>query len=752
MSFKAKVYVTTVITVGMAVLAWGLSLWSPNDFVRFLCYLLLAVPASCLKVRLPGITGTMSMLFIFLLAGVAELTLPQTLIIGVLSVLAQCWWHARVRPKAVQLAFNVAGISVAVGATWFIYHTLFAAAGFLSPPFRLAVAASVFFFANTLPIAAVIALTENKSLKEIWNHCYGWSFPYYLIGAAIVSVFSFANRMLDWQALILIVPVVYVIYRCYQLYLDRFEAERKHAAEVAGLHSQTKDALAEAIRANATLDAVVQTTPLAILTLDRKVRVTNWNTMAETIFGWRAPEVIGHHLPFNDDQSAALEDIVTRSLFGELVSGKEVFQSRKNGPVFNAAIWSAPLRDSAGQISGVLVTVADVSDRKQLEDQLRLSQKMEAIGRLAGGVAHDFNNLLTVINGYSTMLVSALRDSPYAAGQAQEILNAGNRAADLVSQLLAFGRRQVITPKSLDINRVVLDVERILRRVMGEHVALETVLEPNAGWIFADRNQMDGVLLNLAANARDAMPSGGRLTVETACVHVAPGQPPPHPELSAGSYVRLVVRDTGHGMDPETQQHIFEPFFTTKDVGKGTGLGLSSVYGSVEQNRGRIYVASEREKGTEFSIYFPRVEPGAAFTSLDGFHLSSSKGAGTILLVEDESVLRRMLREALSKAGYRIWEAANGADAIDLWGSELGQIDLLVTDIVMPVMNGLQLAQELRRRRPDLRVVFMSGHSDDVIAAQPGLCPQLDLLSKPFLPEVLVRKVAEILQSTAIAH
>jgi two-component system, cell cycle sensor histidine kinase and response regulator CckA len=299
---------------------------------------------------------------------------------------------------------------------------------------------------------------------------------------------------------------------------------------------------------------------------------------------------------------------------------------------------------------------------------------------------------------------------------------------------------------------VVLDVERILRRVMGEHVALETVLEPNAGWIFADRNQMDGVLLNLAANARDAMPSGGRLTVETACVHVAPGQPPPHPELSAGSYVRLVVRDTGHGMDPETQQHIFEPFFTTKDVGKGTGLGLSSVYGSVEQNRGRIYVASEREKGTEFSIYFPRVEPGAAFTSLDGFHLSSSKGAGTILLVEDESVLRRMLREALSKAGYRIWEAANGADAIDLWGSELGQIDLLVTDIVMPVMNGLQLAQELRRRRPDLRVVFMSGHSDDVIAAQPGLCPQLDLLSKPFLPEVLVRKVAEILRSTAIAH
>jgi PAS domain S-box-containing protein len=752
MSFKAKVYVTTVTTVGMAILARGLSLWSPNDSLRFLCYLLLAVPASCLKVRLPGITGTMSMLFIFLLAGVAELTLAQTLIIGVASVLAQCWWHAKVRPSLVQLAFNVASISTAIGATWFVYHALFASAGFLSPPFRLAVAASVFFFANTLPVAAVIALTENKSLKEIWSHCYGWSFPYYLIGAAIVSVFSFANRMLDWQALVLIVPVVYVIYRCYQLYLDRFEAERKHATEVAGLHAQTKEALAEAIRANATLDAVVQTTPLAILTLDRKVRVTNWNTMAETIFGWSAREVIGYHLPFNDDKSAALEDIVTRSLFGELVSGKEVFQSRKDGSLFNAAIWSAPLRDGAGQISGVLVTVADVSDRRQLEDQLRLSQKMEAIGRLAGGVAHDFNNLLTVINGYSTMLVGELRDTPYAAGQVQEILNAGNRAADLVSQLLAFGRRQVITPKPLEINRVVLDMERMLRRVMGEHVTLDTVLDLNAGWIFADRNQIDGILLNLAVNARDAMPSGGRLTIETGCLHVAPGQPAPRPELPAGCYVHLVVRDTGQGMDFETQQHIFEPFFTTKEVGKGTGLGLSSVYGSVEQNRGRIYVASEIEKGTEFSIYFPRVESACVAVSSNSSHLSSPGGMGTILLVEDEFVLRRMLREALSKAGYRIWEAGNGANAMDLWGSKLEQIDLLVTDIVMPVMNGLQLAQELRKRRPDLRVVFMSGHSDDVIAAQPGPGPKLDLLSKPFLPEVLVRKVAEILRSATVAN
>jgi signal transduction histidine kinase/CheY-like chemotaxis protein len=443
---------------------------------------------------------------------------------------------------------------------------------------------------------------------------------------------------------------------------------------------------------------------------------------------------------------AAMQDIVSTTLSGEMVSGVEMKQWRRDGTPFEAAIWTAPLRETSNEVSGILITIADVSDRTRLEEQLRLSQKMEAVGRLAGGIAHDFNNLLTVINGYSSMLIENLKGNPYAVSQAGDILNAGTRAGELVSQLLAFSRRQMIKPKLIEMNQLIHNVERMLRRIIGEHIELRTDFRPDAGWIHADPNQMEAVLLNLATNAQDAMARGGILEITTAAIDVQPGHDETRLKLPAGAYVRLTVRDTGHGMDEETQQHIFEPFFTTKQPGKGTGLGLSSVYGAVEQGGGRIFVSSCVGEGTTFSIYLPRLEiiNGASEAPVKAIE-SCSPGSETILLVEDESSVRRMLREALRNAGYKVWEAENGADALGQWGARIDEVDLVVTDIVMPVMNGLRLVEELRYRRPDLKVVFMSGHSMDMIHNQGGQHPAPDLLLKPFMPQVLVQKARELL-------
>jgi PAS domain S-box-containing protein len=758
MSRQAKIYIACVIATGAAALGNGLFQWQPHGLVRFFCYLALAVPASCLKVRLPGITGTMSMLFVFLLAGIVDLSLPETLLMAVVCVIVQSLWHPKVRPRAIQLWFSAANMSSAVWISHFVYHLLAGVAPFLEAPFRLSIGAAAFFVANTFPVAAVVALTERKPLRQVWSSCYFWSFAYYLVGAAIVGVFSFAHRMFDWQVSLLILPVVYIIYRSYDLYLGQLqverkqaEEERKHAEEVALLHTRAMDALASAMAANAMLDAANQASPLAILTLDRQGRVTSWNKMAEHILGWSAEEAIGRPLPLAQGMAEeTFHSIIAKTMLGEMVTGTEMKQWRRDGSPFEAAVWTAPLHETADETSGILITVADVSDRTRLEEQLRLSQKMEAVGRLAGGIAHDFNNLLTVINGYSGMLVDTLKGNPYAVSQAGEILSAGERAAELVSQLLTFSRRQMIKPKPIEINQLIHNVERMLRRIIGEHIEFQTELRPETGWIHADPNQIEAMLLNLATNAQDAMSQGGILSIETAAVEVADGWQMDRLELPPGSYVRLVVRDTGHGMDAETQQHIFEPFFTTKQMGRGTGLGLSSVYGTVQQSGGRIFVSSRVGEGTTLSIYLPRIEIVPTHETKRTVSGDSNPGSENILLVEDESSVRHMLREALQKAGYQVWEAANGAEAMGQWGARIGEIDLVVTDIVMPVMNGLRLAEELRSRRPEIKVVFMSGHSMELINNQSLPDPAPDLLQKPFGPQVLVRKVREVLDQVRI--
>jgi PAS domain S-box-containing protein len=753
MSYGARAYIGFIVAVGAACAYLGVIDGPPRDPPRFLCYLLLAIAASCLKVPLPGVTGTISILFLFLLAGSVELGLSETMLIGILCALVQSFWRARVRPRPVQVIFSIANIITAIAACYFVYHSTLLRGAAIGSPFRLAMASSVFFVTNTFPIAAVIALTERKSLAEVWRNCYSWSFPYYLVGAAIVGVFTFADRMLDWQAWGLILPVFYVIFRSYRLYIDRLAAERKraeeqqrHADEVALLHDKAISALNSAIAANAKLDAVIQGSPMAILALDGEGHVTSWNTMAERMFGLNSRSPHNRTLPMiGSVQDEVTETFIRRTLAGEPFSGVELTQYREDGTSFQSAVWTAPLRDADDSVSGVLVTVADISHRKELEAQLQVAQRMEAVGRLAGGVAHDFNNLLTVINGYGAMLKDSLKDRPYEAGQARQILEAGERAADLVSKLLTFSRRQVVQPKPLRINDLVENIERMLRRLIGEHVELRTRLNEDAGWIIADPNQIEAVLMNLSSNARDAMPEGGILSIETQAVQLGPADAK-SVTLPSGSYVRLTVTDTGAGIDVETLQHIFEPFFTTKQEGKGTGLGLSSVYAGVEQNGGHISVVSTVAKGTTFTIYLPRLEHGIRVTGdVAALGAVSCDCRGTVLLVEDEIGVRRMLREGLSGAGFRVWEAGNGAEALELWNDAIEQVDLLVTDIVMPVLSGLKLADELRRRKPNLDVLFMSGHSEEVISRQGVLHPGSSLLLKPFLPAALVTKVREIL-------
>ena len=753
MSLTARVYIALVICLGMLTIAHGLYTWQTKNLLTFLCFLGLAIPASCLKVTLPGVRmGTMSVLFLFLLGGTVELNWPETLVIGVVCVAAQSLWHSRFGVRLVQLAFSIAAIAIAIAITEIAYRST----PYLPSVIRLAMAVTVLFVTNTLPIALVIALTESKSVVEVWRSSYLWCYPYYLVGASIVHVFRYTNLALAWQSAILILPVVYVFYRSYRLYLDqlqserhRAEEERKHAAQVAALHAQTVEALASAVTANTRLDAVFRASPLALLTVDRDGKVTGWNAAAEEIFGWRHEEVAGKLLPSPAGQpEAIISGIVERTLQGESISGLEMRQSRKDGTPFDAAIWTATLFDGQ-RPAGVVVTVADVSVRKGLEQQLRHSQKMEAVGRLAGGIAHDFNNLLTVINGYSSMLVDTVSDNPYAVSQAEEILGAGTRAAELVSQLLNFSRRQMIKPRAVEVNQLVRDVERMLKRVIGEHIELKTKLQPDSGWAHVDLNQMEAVLLNLSTNARDAMADGGVLTIETSRVEVGADSLSGQTALAPGSYVCLAVRDTGHGMDSETKQFLFEPFYTTKEQGKGTGLGLASVYGSVEQNGGRIFVRSDVGKGTELSIYFPRIDPPPTTPSVsESAAVQSLTGTGTILLVEDENTVRRMLREALSRNGYRVWEAGNGSEAMEKWGQQIDRIDLVVTDVIMPVMNGLKLMAELRKLRPDIKVICMSGQSLELIRQQNVPDGPIDLLLKPFQPDELVRRVRQFLEQS----
>jgi PAS domain S-box-containing protein len=388
-------------------------------------------------------------------------------------------------------------------------------------------------------------------------------------------------------------------------------------------------------------------------------------------------------------------------------------------------------------------------EKEHLREQLRQAQKLESIGRLAGGVAHDFNNILVVINGYATMLADKLSPFDPLREYALEIGNAGEHAASLTGQLLTFSRKQVIRPRPLDLNVVVRDAERMLRRLIGENI--EFVIQPAAesAWVMADHAQIHQVIVNLVANSRDAMPSGGKLLIATANTEVDRELAAASPGVDPGSYVVTTVTDTGIGMPDDVRESIFEPFFTTKEQGKGTGLGLATVYGIVRQSGGWIEVDSAVGEGTSFRIYLPRIDAHVDAPDLDRGSVAQPGGEATILVVEDQDAVRRLSKLTLSTLGYRVLEAEHGARALELVAVFPGEIHLLLTDIVMPGMNGPELARELRRLRPNLRVLLMSGYTEEAILSQGSPETEMAFLPKPFTPDDLAAKVREVLRGAA---
>jgi len=398
-----------------------------------------------------------------------------------------------------------------------------------------------------------------------------------------------------------------------------------------------------------------------------------------------------------------------------------------------------------------LAAVRDITERKKLEEQLRQSQKMEAVGQLAGGIAHDFNNLLTAITGYSDLAMRKLQAEDPLRRNLEEIKKAGDRAAALTRQLLAFSRKQVLQPVVLNINAVLSELEKMLRRLIGEDVDLRTALEPELGSIKADPGQIEQVLMNLVVNARDAMPSGGKLTIETENVYLDEAYARQHTSVTPGHYVMLAVSDTGIGMDENTRVRIFEPFFTTKETGKGTGLGLSTVYGIVKQSGGNVWVYSEVGRGTTFKVYLPRVDEGAQEYKRTPEIEEILQGTETILLAEDEELVRALAREILETYGYRVLEASNGGAALLICEREKEPIDLLITDVIMPEMGGRQLVERLNQLRPEMKVLYMSGYTDNAIVHQGVLDEGANFIQKPFAPDALARKVREVLNASTEA-
>ncbi|HVG45936.1 MAG TPA: PAS domain S-box protein [Longimicrobium sp.] len=493
------------------------------------------------------------------------------------------------------------------------------------------------------------------------------------------------------------------------------------------------------------LAAIVEATEDAVVAKALDGTILSWNAGAERTFGWREDEVVGRTIfelidPARHDEERA---ILARVAAGERVSRYETERPARGGGRVVVSLTVSPIFDAGGGVQCAAVILRDVTDERRLQAQLRQAQKMEAVGRLAGGVAHDFNNLLTVIRGNAAFLVDDLPPSSPLREEVEEIERASQRASDLTRQLLAFSQRQVLQPRVVDLNAAVVEMKRMLRRLIEEDVAIEVTIAPGAARVTADPGQVEQVVLNLAVNARDAMPHGGTLGISTSAASV-----PPEPRegwpyyVPAGDYVRLEVSDTGVGMETQVLQHLFEPFFTTKPA--GTGLGLSTVYGIVKQSGGYVWAETEPGAGSRFVVLLPpaRDDVQAAPAGLEAG--PGSAGGATVLLVEDEESVRSLARRVLGRAGYRVLEAGGGRQALEVAAAHEGDIELLLTDVVMPGGGGPRLAEAMARVRPSTRVLFMSGYPGDSITHH-GLPLDVDLLAKPFTPAALLHRVADAL-------
>ncbi len=501
--------------------------------------------------------------------------------------------------------------------------------------------------------------------------------------------------------------------------------------------------ITERKRAQQEIDHFFNLSPDMIAAFDYDGRVVRSNPMGTQVLGYPAEALQGQHFlplvhPEDRDASAATLAGLTQ---GETLTGFTNRVRAADGS-YRTLEWNAKADPNAKLIYAV---ARDQTERRQLEHQFRQSQKMEAVGRLAGGVAHDFNNLLTAIIGFGEMTMEQLADKDVSRADVQQILNAAQSAASLTRQLLAFSRKQILEPEILDLNTLVGNTQSLLRRVIGEDVALVTDLQPQIGRISADRGQIEQIVMNLAVNARDAMPEGGTLRITTEMVDHDRDFVAAHPGSRLGPHVRLTLADTGMGMSDDVLAHLFEPFFTTKGQGKGTGLGLATVYGIVKQSGGYIWVESEPGSGASFKICFPCMSIEAPDAVAPKAIVRGAAGTETILFVEDQVEVRDAVRRSLQRRGYRVIEAADGPTGLELMRTHPGRIHLLLTDVVLPQMSGRELADIVTSRDLGARVLYMTGYTDDAIVHNGVLESGVDLIRKPFMPDQLLACVREIL-------
>lgn len=534
--------------------------------------------------------------------------------------------------------------------------------------------------------------------------------------------------------------------------------EERLRAEIVLLKEQVRS-LEEALQEKEKkLQEIYDEAPIGYHELNEQGKIISMNRTELNMLGYTSAEVFGQPIWKFVVEEDMTRKIILAKLAGD-VSFHETFERtyrRQDGSTLTVLVKDRVIKDGEGKIRGIRSTVEDITERRRSEEALRKSeeqlrqwQKVEAIGNLAGGVAHDFSNLLMTIKGCAEILLRNLEMEDKRREEVIEIQKAAERATSLTRQLLAFARKQVLQPQVVNLNDIVTNMNKILQRLIGEDIQLATLLEPKLWPVKVDPGQMEQVIMNLALNARDAMPRGGQLTIATANVNLNEDFARQHVSMKPGAYVMMTVRDTGCGMDKETLNRIFEPFFTTKEKGKGTGLGLSTVYGIIKQSGGNIWASSELGQGSTFTIYLPkdtspipkRYKPKPAQPPLP------IKGTETILLVEDESAVRTMLRQTLENNGYKVLEAPDGQEALNICQNYQGPIHLLLTDVIMPGMNGRELSYTLSRRFPKMKVLFMSGYPDNSLILHGALEPHTMFLQKPFTLSTLEIKVREILDS-----
>ena len=552
----------------------------------------------------------------------------------------------------------------------------------------------------------------------------------------------------------LVVPLIHKDQIMGLLWLGDTRPRQFSSEEISVVESVAGQVAAALVRTKATrvqqrLATALEQSAESVMITDVRGYIVYVNSAFEHVSGYSAAEVLGqkpHILKSGRQDLAFYQKMWSTITAGKVWRGRFV-NKKKDGTYYTEDAAISPVKDENGEIVNYVAVKRDITRELQLEEQYRQAQKMQAVGQLTAGIAHDFNNLLTAINGFAELAQSRGESNQAYQDMLDRILRSGRRAATLVSQLMAFSRKQVLDPQIVSLNVVVTDVEKMLQRIIGEHIILKTVLASDLGMVKVDPAQFQQVIVNLAVNARDAMPDGGYLTIETANVTLDEDYTAEHLEVQPGEYVLLAVSDNGVGMSAEVKTRIFEPFFTTKVPGQGTGLGLATVFGIVEQSGGHIWVYSEEGHGTTFKIYLPRIHEAASPVSFPEFSHDLPDGTETILVVEDDSGVRELTVRSLGQLGYTVLEAANGREAIHLIQGYQGMIHLLLTDVIMPGTNGKILAAELSKIRPNLKILFMSGYTNDAIVRLGVLESGITLLQKPFTILALARKVREMLDA-----